>query len=171
MMNRIFKYILFIFFIVLVIDLRFIAWAEEASAQGKIARIEQKFVASAEKITTEEIIPRPVMEYGSDSLRDPFKKYLVKDEPKEISQENAGETEPKLDLDKFKVQGIIWGVKTPQAIINNNVFKIGDLIEGAEILSIEKQGVTLRFNGRIFDLVVPRQNSVPDENPVPDEVK
>ena len=162
-MNRIFNCIFFIFFIVLVIDLKFIAWAEEATAQGKIARIEHKFVASAEKITTEEMISRPVMEYGSDSLRDPFKKYLVKDEPKEPSQENAGSTEPKLDLNKFKVQGIIWGVNMPQAIINSSVLTIGDLIEGAEILSIEKQGVTLRFNGMIFDLVVPRQNSVPDE--------
>ena len=72
----------------------------------------------------------------------------------DIGQNNLDETAPKLDLSKLKIQGIIWGVKTPQAIINNTVLKVGDLVEGAKILNIEKKGITFDFNGEIFNLVV-----------------
>ena len=140
MISRACKYILFVFFLIGVID--------------------QKFIASAEETTTEGIIVRPVVEYNSGKLRDPFRSYLIKEEPEEVLPENTDLAKPQLDLDKLKVQGIIWGVKAPQAIINDKVLTIGDLIEGAEILSIEKKGITLSFNGAIFDLTAPGQGPV-----------
>lgn len=140
MMNQTRKYILFILFLMLAIDLRFVALAEE--------------------ITIEGVIARPVMEYKSDKLRDPFKEYIKKEEPKEIPKENMDLIKPELDLSKFKVQGIIWGVSMPQAIINDKVLKTGDLIEDAEILKIEKNGITLSFNGVIFSLTAPGQEPV-----------
>ncbi|MDP2830696.1 MAG: hypothetical protein Q8O02_00405, partial [Candidatus Omnitrophota bacterium] len=90
MMSRICKYILFIFFLITAIDHKFIAVAEESVTDG--------------------IIVRPVVEYESGKLRDPFRTYLIKDEPKPLPQENADLTKPKLDLGKLEVQGIIWGV-------------------------------------------------------------
>ena len=141
-MSRACKYILFVFSVIAVIDL--------------------KFIASAEETTPEMVIARPVMEYRADKLRDPFKGYLTKEELKEVPQENADLIKPALDIDKLKVQGIIWGVKTPQAIINGNVLTIGDVVEGAEILSIDKKGITLSSNGVIFDLTV-GHNSVKAE--------
>ncbi len=140
MMSRECRYILFIFFL--------------------IAAIDHKFIAAAEKTTTEGIIVRPVVEYASSKLRDPFRTYLIKDEPKPFPRENADLTKPALDLGKLEVQGIIWGVKIPQVIINNKVLTIGDLIAGAEILSIEKKGIVLSFNGAIFDLAAPGQGPV-----------
>ncbi len=140
MMSRVCKYILFVFFLITAIDLISMAVAEDAVAEGVIAR--------------------PVMEYKSDKLRDPFKRYLVKEEPRALPQENIDLTKPELDLSKLKVQGIIWGAKIPQAIINDKVLTIGDLIEGAEILSIDKKGITLSFNGAVLDLAAPGQNLV-----------
>jgi hypothetical protein len=137
MMSRAYKYIVFVFFLIAATDLT--------------------FIASAEETTTEGIIARPVMKYKSENLRDPFKSYLIKEEPKQAPQENMDSTKPQLDLGKLTVQGIIWGAKIPQAIINNKVLTIGDLIEGAQILSIEKKGITLSFNGEIFDLAAPGQ--------------
>ncbi|MHB8154857.1 MAG: hypothetical protein ACYDFR_02245 [Candidatus Omnitrophota bacterium] len=163
MMKRAGRYILIVFFLNVAINLKFIALAEEAAIEGKMVSIEQKFIPSAEANTVEGIIVRPVMEYGSDKLRDPFERYLVKEVPKELPQEITDSGKPKLDLSKLVVQGIIWGVKTPQAIINAKVLTVGDLIEGAEILKIEKQGITLRFNGAILDLAVPGQDSVQTE--------
>ncbi|MCX5669031.1 MAG: hypothetical protein NTX89_02790 [Candidatus Omnitrophica bacterium] len=163
MTNRSGKLILFVFFLSAAIDLKFIALAEETTIDGKITRIEQKFITAGEANTVEGIIARPVMEYESDKLRDPFERYLVKEVPKELPQEITDSAKPKLDLSKLKVQGIIWGVKTPQAIINAKVLTVGDLIEGAKILKIEKKGVTLGFNGEIFDLAVPGQSSVQAE--------
>lgn len=141
MMSRACKYILFVFLL--------------------IAAIDQKFIASAEEITDDGLMVRPVVEYKSSKLRDPFRTYLIKEEPKPVPQENVDLTKPQLDLNKLQVQGIIWGGNIPQAIINNNVLTIGNLIEGAEILSIEKKGITLSFNGAIFDLAAPGQKSVP----------
>ena len=140
MMSRICRYILFVFFI--------------------SGAINQKVIASAKEIITEGIMVRPVVEYKADKLRDPFRTCLIKEEPKEVPQENTVLAKPQFDLGKLSVQGIIWGVKIPQAIINNRVLTIGDLIEGAEILSIEKKGITLSFNGEIFNLTTPGQNSV-----------
>ncbi|MDP2927555.1 MAG: hypothetical protein Q8N80_01990 [Candidatus Omnitrophota bacterium] len=144
MMSRACNYILFVFFL--------------------IGAIDQEFIASAEETTTDGIIVRPVVEYKSSKLRDPFRTYLIKEEPRQLPQENIDLTKPGLDLGKLKVQGIIWGVATPQAIINNKVLTIGDLIEGAEILSIEKKGITLSFNGAIFDLTAPGRDSVQAED-------
>ncbi|HNW40040.1 MAG TPA: hypothetical protein PKI44_06430 [Candidatus Omnitrophota bacterium] len=139
MMNRIRRYILFIFLL-----------------SGAIV---PGIIVSAEEASTEGIIVRPVMEYKSGDLRDPFKTYLVKEEPKIVEPENVEEPKPQLDLTKLIVQGIIWGVKTPQAIINNQVLTIGDFIENAEILSIDKKGITLSYNGELFDLAAPAKIS------------
>ena len=139
-MSRVFRYILFIFLLYGVVDQRLIASAEEAVAGG--------------------VIVRPVVEYKSGTLRDPFSTYFVKEEPKQISQEDANSVKAELDIGKLKVQGIIWGVKNPQVIINDQVLTIGSLIEGAEILSIEKKGVTLSFNGEVLDLISPGQNLI-----------
>jgi hypothetical protein len=140
MMSRICQYILLVFFLIVAISPKFMVLAEETRADG--------------------IIMRPVMEYKSGGLRDPFKTYIVKEEPKAVTSENAElSKQPELDLDNLKVQGIIWGVKAPQAIINDKVLTIGDFIEGAEIIGIEKKGITLSFNGAIFDLTAPGQNS------------
>jgi hypothetical protein len=126
-----------------------------------IAAISPKFIAAAEEARADGIIVRPVMEYKSGGLRDPFKTCLIKEEPKAVMPENAElPKQPELALDDLKVEGVIWGVKTPQAIINGRVLTVGDFIEGAEIISIEKKGITLRFNGAIFDLSAPGQSSV-----------
>lgn len=50
------------------------------------------------------------------------------------------------------VQGLAWGEAKPQAIINNKVFTIGDVIEGAEVIEISKEGVTLLYKNRRYTL-------------------
>lgn len=138
-MSRASKYILFVFILIGAIQQNSIAWAEEAAAEAP-----------------EGVIVRPVVEYKSGKLRDPFRTYFVKEEAKkEVPQESTDLPKPELDLSKLKVQGIIWGVRNPQAIINDQVLKIGDLIEGAQVVSIEKKGITISFYGAIFDLAAP----------------
>jgi type II secretory pathway component PulC len=119
------------------------------------AAINIKLIAQAEETTIEGVIVRPVMEYKSVKMRDPFKTYLIKEEPVEVPQDNAEPVKIEFDTEKLKVQGIIWGSKVPQAIINDRVVTIGSLIEGAEVLSIDKKGITLNFHGSIFNLSSP----------------
>lgn len=140
-MKRLYNYILLVFFLVAVVNFGFIALAQENTA--------------------DEIITRPQIKYRSGQLRDPFVPVMLKEEKsQDLQKQGAVElNQPKIDLSALQVQGIIWGTRTPQAIINNKVFVTGDLIDGAEILSIDKKGITLSFAGEVIQLPAPGQNS------------
>jgi len=108
------------------------------------------------------LISRPVIEYTSGDLRDPFSDLfqLAEEKAKKEKEaqtiqaplENIVPDKPLPSLDNFKVQGVIWGGKFPQAIINNKVLGVGDSIEGVEIVKIDKKGITLNFAGRTATL-------------------
>ena len=91
----------------------------------------------------EPVVQRPKVEYKSEGLRDPFDP-LIKDE-KPVAKIDEGQ--PQKPLPALTVQGVIWGTKLPQAIINNKVVRTGDSLEGVDIVSIGKDGVTISFNG------------------------
>ena len=124
-----------------------------------LAGITGSNVLAAEEAVGSGAITRPVMEYKAAKLRDPFKNCLSEEKPEPVAVETPVVEKPQLDLSKLTVQGIIWGVKIPQAIINGMILTIGDKIEGAEILSIEKKGITLSYGGGIFDLSSPGLSS------------
>ena len=103
------------------------------------------------------VILRPVVEYTSEDLRDPFSNLFQlnkekKDQNIQVPQESIEQEQPLPDLGNFKVQGIIWGGNFPQAVINNKILKVGDLIDGGQIASIEKKGITLNYAGRMVNL-------------------
>ena len=111
------------------------------------------------------VISRPEIEYSSGDLRDPFRDLFElemlkakKEKEEQNIQEPVDSTEPQKplpSLDKIKVQGVMWGGKFPQAIINNKILGVGDSVEGGVIVSIEKKGITLNFSGRIAILDIP----------------
>jgi len=53
------------------------------------------------------------------------------------------------------LQGLVWGGDFPQAIINNKMVKIGDTIEGVEVVAIGKEGVTLVYANKKYNLSSP----------------
>jgi hypothetical protein len=111
------------------------------------------------------VILRPVIEYTSGDLRDPFSDLFQLNAEKErkekieqdvLTPEEVVEPQKPLpSLDKLKVQGVIWGGRFPQVIINNKILGIGDSIEEIEIVGIEKKGITLSFAGRTVILPTP----------------
>ncbi len=110
---------------------------------------------------------RPVIEYTSGDLRDPFADLLkaaidkekeeqrIKQQITRSPSESLAPKAPLPSLDKFKVQGVIWGGRFPQAIINNQILRVGDSIEGVKIADIDKNKVILNFAGRMVDLPTP----------------
>lgn len=142
MMKRLSSYILLVFSLTVVINCGFIVLAQENTDDG--------------------IITRPQIKYKSGELRDPFASVMAKEEKRQDSQkQGAAElNQPKINLSALDVEGIIWGGKMPQAIINNKVLVAGDSIDGAEILSIDKKGITLSFAGEVVNLSAPGQNPV-----------
>lgn len=143
MTNRVNKYISFIFFLAGGINFAHIVLAQEKVADG--------------------VIVRPAVEYKSGQLRDPFQSVITSDEKKVTAEKKVDLMQPGVDLGKLKVQGIIWGGRIPQAIINDQVLTIGDTIEGAEILSIDKKGITLRSAGKGDNLIIPGTTPVSNE--------
>lgn len=146
MTKRVNKYIAFIFFLAGGINFAHIVLAQE-------------------KITDEGIL-RPVVEYKSGKLRDPFQPVITPEEKKVTLDKKADLKQPGFDFGKLKVQGIIWGGRIPQAIINDKVLTVGDTIEGAEILKIDKKGITLSSAGALNNLTVSGENPFSAETPV-----
>jgi len=101
------------------------------------------FVAWAE----ESSFTRPPVQYKAAALRDPFTNNL----PKKGGA--AGDT--KGGPPTLTVTGVLWGSKTPQAIINSKVVKIGDVIEKAEVIDINKEGVSVRYGEQEYLLNSP----------------
>lgn len=93
-------------------------------------------------------ISRPIVEYTSGTLRDPFQGVNTRPISSGQAQVQAKELPP------MTIQGIMWGGKFNQAIINSKVVKAGDTIEGAQVISIEKNKIILIFEGRKFTLTV-----------------
>lgn len=92
-----------------------------------------------------------------DNISDPFLSALPKNEPEvhieETPIQDLSEYEPKesvLDLSKFKVSGMVWGDVAPKAIINDNVYGVGDVIDGAKISEISKEGILFVYNEKQY---------------------
>jgi hypothetical protein len=105
-------------------------------------------------------ISRPVIEYTSGNLRDPFQGVNTKP-----SSANQSQVQVK-ELPKMIVQGIMWGGAFNQAIVNNKVIKAGDTIEGAQVVSIDRNKIIMIFEGRKYTLTVVGA-SAPQEQPKP----
>ncbi|MDD4953715.1 MAG: hypothetical protein PHG40_02275 [Candidatus Omnitrophica bacterium] len=99
-----------------------------------------------------EPIERPDVQYAADGQRDPFDSPITENKEATGNESSVTENEP---LPSWMVQGLVWGGRFPQAIINNKVVKTGDMIEGAQVVSIEKSGVKLLFKGKSYSLSSP----------------
>jgi hypothetical protein len=124
-----------------------IAFAERSNFQ------EMKRVEEAEKLKSKEKIVKPKAKYNAKGLRDPFKapfenKYVLSAQA--IGPDAAGGV-----LSSLKLQGVIWGGKFPQAIINGKVVKIGDTIDRVLVVDITKDGVLLFLDGKQYNLSSP----------------
>ncbi len=88
--------------------------------------------------------------------RDPFTGKLAKSSPPRESNGSPSRTsEVGTKSSKgWSLTGIIDNGTTPFAFINGKMVKVGDLIDQARVVSIEKQKVTLSLNGSQFALKV-----------------
>jgi len=91
----------------------------------------------------------PNIEYKAGELRDPFWSPQKEKRIKERLPQKQVQEKP---LPALKVKGIVWGGEFPQAIINNKVVKIGDTVDGVQIVGINKFGVTVSFENRQYNL-------------------
>ncbi len=97
--------------------------------------------------------------YTAGELRDPLASLLPKEPP-------APEATPSADLPArtavqrpteppaINLRGIIWGEITPLAIIDDRLYRVGDPVEGARIITIDRSGMTVEYEGVAFPIAV-----------------
>lgn len=112
----------------------------------------------------QDISLRPKLEYTTEGARDPFQPPRKN---KEIKQDMPISAAPqpveKIPLPPLTVSGIVWGGVFPQAIINDRVVKPGDNIGEVNIVAISKDGITVSFANRIYNLSSPAGGDLKDE--------
>lgn len=109
--------------------------------------------------TTYTLGQEEVIEYTAQNMRDPFSSVLP-EEPLEKPLKKIPLAEAEIPLPILEIEGLVWGTPCPQVIINGNVLKIGDTIEGAKILHISKGGIEILYEGEIFSLPSPGRKSL-----------
>jgi len=114
------------------------------------------------------IISREVEDYRGEGLRDPFKDYFDTMPPPPAQNEIGNPNAPIEPLPALQVQGIILGARLKQAIVNNKIVKVGDTIEGVRITTIEKDGVTVFFGNRSYNLSSPAAGTLQDSKKKPE---
>jgi hypothetical protein len=98
--------------------------------------------------------------FNPRGLKDPFRPPgEEREKPSEDKKKVKPETKAEKPLPQMKLQGLIWGGKLPQAIVNGKVVKIGDIFEGARIDAIDRSGIVVWFNGRSYTISSPAGNA------------
>ncbi|MDD4955581.1 MAG: hypothetical protein PHP17_06050 [Candidatus Omnitrophica bacterium] len=83
---------------------------------------------------------------------DPFDSLL----PEKEGQTSTGEPAKPAMPPPVTVQGAIWDTDTPQVIIDDEVYKVGDTLKGmdAKVYKIEKNTVFIFYEGRLYEMKV-----------------
>lgn len=105
---------------------------------------------------TQEISLRRKIEYKSEGLKDPFQPPRKEEQ---VAAQQPAQSE-QVPLPALTISAIVWGGIFPQAIINNRVVKPGDNIEGVNIVNISKDGITVSFANRIYNLSSPASSNL-----------
>lgn len=116
-------------------------------------------LTATEKAGPQEKMERPAVEYKAGNFRDPFQTPILKDIPRggEVERDTVAEAA----LPSLALQGVIWGGRFPQAVINNQVVKVGDTtIEGAQVAGINKNGVVVLFQNKQYNLTSPAGEAI-----------
>lgn len=87
-------------------------------------------------------------------IKTPVEQTQQKNDNNSMNQPPVVETpkEQPLVLPELKLQGIVWGVKHPIAIINDQSYGVGQSVLGAEVKTISKKGIQVTYGGKEFDV-------------------
>jgi hypothetical protein len=127
-----------------------------------------RFEAKVKKMTESQAVsPTPGAAnqgpaYTAQNLRDPLVSLLPKPKlPEQKPKPAVGEAEKApLKLPELVVNGLVWGGSNPQAVINGKLYSVGEAVEGATLTAIAADGVTLEFQGQMFQISSNFQNNL-----------
>jgi hypothetical protein len=104
--------------------------------------------------------------YKADGLKDPFRARIKKSDQPVMEEKKEEKVDKPLPL--LTIEGIIWGGKFPQAIVNGQVARVGDSImagtanagDNVRIDAISRDGITVFFNNRTYEVSSPAKASL-----------
>ena len=101
----------------------------------------------------------------SNELREAIRAREQANEPTE-NPNSVSKSQPSapVELPPLTLQGIFMGGTHPQAIINRQVVSDGDLIGEVKVVKITKEGVTVSFGGKEFQVEFPKKISGGDRS-------
>ncbi|MBU2541122.1 MAG: general secretion pathway protein GspB [Candidatus Omnitrophica bacterium] len=114
------------------------------------------FLLSLYSLGQADVVSSKKVAFKPSGLRSPFRSLLPEkkaEEAKEVIK--APEREIPVSSPKVKINGIVWGGLFPQAIINDEVTREGDVLgkpESITVLEIKPREVVVLFKGKIFSL-------------------
>lgn len=90
--------------------------------------------------------------YTAHKLRDPFKSLLPQasggaEDLRADPPVSPAPPPPKRPAPELHVEGLVWGGPTPSAIIDGEVYRVGDALQDDTIIAITRRGVTLEHEG------------------------
>ncbi len=99
------------------------------------------------------VMPSASVAYEVDEARDPLANLLLvkKASPAPLSptptSDGSGAFAPVVPPTPT-VQGLMWGGRRPQAVIDGKIYTVGETVQGVTIVAIDKTGVTGEFQGQ-----------------------
>ncbi len=107
-------------------------------------------VPSAETTTTSDTFAgRDPFQYPQ-ALVNVWKASLERPKPADAPVSTA------ISMPALKVQGIFWGTAPRRAIVNDQILTEGDTIEGVQVITIDREGITVQFQGARSVLRLPK---------------
>ncbi len=97
----------------------------------------------------------PALDYDSGGKRDPFVP-LIDESGFRTDLFQSGDS-AELPV-KFHILGILWSEDAPMAIINGEVAKEGDYIEGVKIEKIETESVSISYQNKVYKLIFRKED-------------
>ena len=94
--------------------------------------------------------PTDLPGYSALGLRDPLRSFLPEDLEVPVAPTPPAPVKPQpipTPPPAPTIQGVVVGSDTSNAIINGEVYKVGDVLSGSKILSIDRQSITIEYHG------------------------
>jgi hypothetical protein len=95
--------------------------------------------------------------WAQDAYKDPFIPLLPGEPGVTTTVTREGELVPP----DITIEGILWGSNRPQAIIDGDVYGMGDdlLTVDAQVIRIEKDGIVISYKGAIHKISVKKREA------------
>lgn len=93
--------------------------------------------------------------YTASQYRDPLVSLLPQPKSERAPEQAAEQPKPVVVAPALKVEGMLWGGRRPQVLIDGRLYQIGDTVQHSQIMDISRDGVTVMSQGATFVLRPP----------------